>query len=95
MKNTASIKREEGAFSKKGILKKNNELLKNDYAFSKEDEIILWKYIQLLNLNVGDIEEFLIKTSNALNRDPTAIFKMKKNLKIALDVVEKFHKFRL
>lgn len=67
---------------KKGILKKNIELLKKDYLFSEEEEIILRNYIMMMGLNVTDINEFLIKTSNSINRDPTTIFKMKKNIKI-------------
>lgn len=48
-----------------------------------------------MGLNVTDVDEFLIKTNGSLNKDPTAIFKMKKNLKLSLDLVERFHKFRL
>lgn len=80
---------------KKGILKRNSEILKQEYIFTKEEEEALKNLILILGLNVTDLSEFLIKTSNIIPRDPTSIYKIKKNIKTSLDVVEKFNKFRL
>lgn len=77
------MKREQDSFIKKGILKKNQELLKKDYIFTKEEEAILKSLILILGLNVNDLSEFLIKTSNSLNRTPSAIYNLKKNFKIS------------
>lgn len=42
---------------------------------------MLKNLIYILGLNVTDISEFLIKTSNFLNKDPTSKFKIKRNIK--------------
>lgn len=68
---------------KKGILRKKIESLKQDYLFSEEEEIILKNFIMLMGLNITDVNEFLIKSSNSMSKDPTAVFKMKKNIKLA------------
>lgn len=81
IKNSTSLKR--GSFKpfKKGILKKNNQLLKSEYVFTQDEEAMLKNLIYILGLNVTDISEFLIKTSNFLNKDPTSKFKIKRNIK--------------
>lgn len=42
---------------------------------------MLKNLIYILGLNVTDISEFLIKTNNFINKDPTSIFKIKRNIK--------------
>lgn len=83
VKKSVSLKREQGKVLKRGILKKTGEVLKSEYVFTKEDEEILKNLILILGLNVTDLSEFLIKTSNAIHRDATSIFKVQKNIKVA------------
>lgn len=95
VKKSVSLKREAGKSLKRGILKKHCELLQSEYLFGKEEEAILKNLILILGLNVTDLSEFLIKTSNSVSMDPNALFKVRKNIKTAQDLCEKFHKFRL